>query len=420
MNEVEGNRQVEARKKAFTIPVEAIDPATAEHFFDDTIGHYFERLRRDDPVHFCNSSVWGPFWSVTRFEDIMHVDTNHQIFSSDWSNGGITLFNLPEKEDRLQMFIAMDPPEHERQRAAVSPVFAPGNLSKMENLIRERTGKVLDGLPRGETFDWVDLVSYELTSLMLATLLDVPIEDRRLLAYWSDVATSNKLADPNAMSREEAMAELDQMVLYFQDLWKKRAQQDAKHDLLSMLAHHPDTRNMTPKELKGNLTLLIVGGNDTTRHSMTGSFLALFENQSEWAKLRTNPGLVDTLVPEIVRWQTPLAHMRRTAIQDTELGGKKIRAGEKVIMWYISGNRDESEIPNANQFIIDRPRARHHMAYGFGIHRCLGNRLAEIQLRVLWEEMLKRFPRIEVVSPPVRLRSVFVRGFSQLLVRVPA
>lgn len=401
------------------MPLEAIDPGTPDYFVNDTVGHYFERLRRDDPVHFCDSAIWGPYWSVTRFEDIMHVDTNHQVFSSDWSNGGIALASAPNIEDRLQMFIAMDPPEHERQRGAVSPIFAPGNLAKMEGLIRERTCAVLDGLPRGETFDWVDRVSIELTTLMLSTLFDFPIEDRHTLAYWSDVFTSYKAADPRAPSNEEKQAEQDRMLARFQEIWIARAKENPRHDLISMLAHNPETRNMSPRELKGNLVLLIVGGNDTTRHSMTGGLLALFQNPGEWAKLRANPVLTESLVSEIIRWQTPLAHMRRTAVRDVELKGKKIRAGEKVVMWYISGNRDEDAIINADRFIIDRPRARHHLSFGFGIHRCLGNRLAEMQLRILWEEILKRFPMIEVVGDPVRIRSAFVRGFRELPVRIP-
>lgn len=411
--------QAQAQHEALAMPLEAIDPGTSDYFFNDTIGHYFARLRRDDPVHFCNSPVWGPYWSVTRFHDIMHVDTNHAVFSSDWSNGGITLYNAPDVDDRLQMFIAMDPPEHERQRAAVSPMFAPGNLARMEDLIRQRTAKVLESLPRGETFNWVDRVAIELTSLMLATLFDFPVEDRHLLVHWSDVATSNKLADPNAPSEEEVKSELEQMLGYFSELWRARSGGAAKHDFLSMLAQNPQTRNMTSRELMGNLVLLIVGGNDTTRHSMTGGLLALSENQAEWTKLKSNPDLIPSLVPEIIRWQTPLAHMRRTAVSDTELGGRRIAAGDKVVMWYLSGNRDEAAIPDANRFIIDRPRARQHLSFGFGIHRCLGNRLAELQLRILWEEILKRFPVIEVVGPPVRVRSAFVRGFTNLPVRIP-
>ena len=412
--------QAAARTEAFAMPIEHIDPATADYFENDTVGHYFERLRRDDPVHHAHSPLFGPYWSVTRFQDIMHVDTNHGIFSSDWSQGGITISEPPPSEAPLQMFIAMDPPQHDVQRKAVQPIVAPGNLANLQTLIRERTCKVLDGLPRGESFNWVQHVSIELTTLMLATLFDFPLEDRHLLTHWSDVATANKDVDPKAPTREERMAELHKMAAYFTRLWNERVNASPGSDLISMMAHNPETRNMTPQEFMGNLVLLIVGGNDTTRNSMTGGLLALHNNPAEWDKFRKDPSLIDNMVSEIIRWQTPLAHMRRTALQDTELGGKHIKKGDKVVMWYLSGNRDDEAIPNAGQFIIDRPRARQHLSFGFGIHRCVGNRLAEMQLRILWEEIHKRFPVIEVVSDPVRVRSSFVRGFTELMVRIPA
>jgi cytochrome P450 len=407
-----------ARAQAASMPLDQIDPASLQYFADGVELPYFARLRRDDPVHHAVSPWAGPYWSITRYQDIMHVDTNPALFSSEWTHGGITLFD-PPPEEQLPMFIAMDPPRHDEQRKAVQPIVAPGNLATMESLIRERTARVLDGLPRNETFDWVDKVSIELTTLMLATLFDFPIEDRRLLTWWSDVSTMNKRVNPDALDPAERMAELGKMLAYFTRLWNERVNAPPRNDLISMLAHGPATRTMTPVEYMGNLVLLIVGGNDTTRNSMTGGLLALHEHPGEWAKLRANPKLVDSLVPEIVRWQTPLAYMRRTAMADSEVGGKLIRKGDKVAMWYLSGNRDESAIERADEFIIDRPRPRQHLAFGFGIHRCVGNRLAEMQLKILWEEILRRFPVIEVVGEPVRVKSTFVRGFSKLPVRIP-
>jgi cytochrome P450 len=418
MSAIQSVVQQQAREAAFAMPLDSIDPANADYFVEDTVGHYFARLRRDDPVHRSVSPVFGPYWSVTRYQDIMAVDTNHAVFSSDLSRGGIVLTDPPEGE-RLRMFIAMDPPRHDEQRKAVTPIVAPPNLATMEPLIRQRTRHVLDSLPRNETFNWVDKVSIELTTLMLATLFDFPLEDRRLLTWWSDVATMNKAINPDALDPAERMAELGKMLDYFTRLWNERVNAPPKTDLVSMLAHGPATRNMTPLEYMGNLVLLIVGGNDTTRNSMTGGLLALHDNPAEWAKLRANPALVESLVPEIIRWQTPLAYMRRTALRDIEFGGKAIKAGDKVAMWYLSGNRDDSAIEHADRFIVDRARPRQHLSFGFGIHRCVGNRLAELQLRVLWEEILQRFPVIEVVGEPVRVRSPFVRGFSQLPVRIP-
>jgi cytochrome P450 len=407
------------RARVAAIPLAQINPADPQEFVDDTVGYLFERLRREDPVHRSHSPIPGmdTFWSVTRYQDIMHVDTHHDIYSSA---NGITLMDFPEgDEQRFAMFIAMDQPKHDEQRKTVNPIVAPANLNNWQGLIRQRTAMVLDALPRNETFDWVDKVSIELTTYMLATLFDFPLQDRRLLPYWSDVATSHKLTNPNALEPEVRMAELRKMLEYFTRLWNERVNAPPRTDLISMLAHGAATRNMGPLEFMGNLALLIVGGNDTTRNSMTGGLLALHNNPQEMAKLRTNPALVESMVPEIIRWQTPLAYMRRTALADTELGGKQIRKGDKLAMWYLSGNRDGTAIPEPDRFIIDRERPRQHLSFGFGIHRCVGNRLAELQLKILWEEILKRFEKIDVVGEPTRVRSSFVRGFSELPVRIP-
>ncbi len=413
----------DARRRAYSVPLEQVDPSDPALFENGSIGHHLERLRNEDPVHRTHSPVFGDFWSVTRYRDIMAVDTNHAVYSSDWRHGGIFVIDRPA-DQRLQTFITMDPPQHDEHRKAVSPIVAPANLASMESLIRERTCKVLDSLPRNQTFDWVSQVSIELTTLMLATLFDFPLEDRHLLTRWSGVITSapELVADEAAREgvAELRMSELTKMAQYMTRLWNERVNAPPRADLISMLAHNPATRHMTPLEFMGNCALLIVGGNDTTRNSMSGGLLAMHDNPGEWAKLRANPALVDSLVPEIIRWQTPLPHMRRTAVADTELAGKHIRKGDKVVMWYLSGNRDAAAIDDPQRFIIDRASPRQHLSFGFGIHRCVGNRLAELQLKILWQEILARFPVIEVVGPPVRLRSNLVNGITELPVRVPA
>lgn len=403
----------EALHEAYSIPLDKIDVANPDLFRSNRMMGYFERLRAEDPVHYCADNEFGPYWSVTKFKDIMHVDTNHQIFSSDWSLGGITLRN-PDADFQLPMFIAMDPPKHDEQRKVVSPIVAPGNLAKLEGTIRERAGKILDSLPIGEEFNWVDKVSIELTTQMLATLFDFPWDDRRKLTRWSDVSTATE--ESGVVESEEARrAELLECGAYFTNLWNERVNaREPGGDLISMLAHGESTRNMEPMEYLGNVILLIVGGNDTTRNSITGGLLFLNENPDQYAKLRANPALIETMVPEIIRYQTPLAYMRRTALMDTELGGKLIKKGDKVAMWYVSGNRDEDAIENPNAFIIDRARPRQHLSFGFGIHRCVGNRLAEMQLRIIWEEILKRFDNIEVVGEPKRVHSSFVKGYETL------
>jgi cytochrome P450 len=267
-------------------------------------------------------------------------------------------------------------------------------------------------LPRDEEFNWVDLVSIELTTQMLATLFDFPFEDRRKLTHWSDTATN---ADIDYKVRQQ---ELLECLEYFTRLWNERVNAPPKSDLISMLAHGEETRKMQPMEFLGNLILLIVGGNDTTRNSLSGGVLALNQNPDQYDKLRANPELITKMVPEIIRWQTPLAYMRRTALEDTELNNKQIKKDDKLLMWYVSGNRDDEVIENPYKFDIDRKNPRHHLSFGFGIHRCMGNRLAEMQLRIAWEEILKRFEMVEVVGEPVRTHSIFVKGYTGLPVRV--
>jgi cytochrome P450 len=397
----------------WTIPLEEIDLAHPGIWQANEYLPFLARMRRDAPVHFCAHSAVGPYWSVMRYKDITAMETAPHIFSSEPTIGIVDV--LPEYT--LPMFIAMDPPKHDEQRKTVQGVVAPQNLKNLESLIRQRVIAILDSLPVGETFNWVDLVSRELTTQMLATLFDFPFEQRHKLPYWSDVAT----AIPGAgliNSYEESFEILKECLAEFTLLWRQRAAQPPANDLISMLAHGESTRNMPPKEFLGNLVLLIVGGNDTTRNSITGGVLALHENPQEFHKLRQNPDLIPSMVSEIIRWQTPLAYMRRTAKVDTELGGQHIRAGDKLLMWYASANRDEEAIENPDSFIIDRPRARQHLSFGTGIHRCMGNRLAEMQLRILWEEILPRFEAIEVMGEPVRIYSSFVKGYTELPVRI--
>jgi cytochrome P450 len=405
-----------AHSPAYDIPLDKINVSQPELFRTNSFWPYFERLRREDPVHYCAESDYGPYWSITKYNDIMAVDTNHQVFSSEASLGGITLRNQAT-DFLLPMFIAMDPPKHDKQRKVVSPIVAPENLERLEGTIRSRAAKMLDELPHGETFDWVDRVSIELTTQMLATLFDFPFEDRRKLTRWSDVATAipgHGIIDTD----EQRRAELMECAAYFTGLWNQRVNSEPKGDLISMMAHSDVTRNMEPREYLGNVILLIVGGNDTTRNSITGGLLALNENPDQYQKLRDNPALIESMVPEIIRWQTPLAHMRRTALTDIEFKGKQIKKGDKIAMWYVSGNRDEEAIENPNSFIIDRSRPRQHLSFGFGIHRCVGNRLAEMQLRIVWEEILKRFKKIEVMGEPERIYSNFVKGYATLPVRI--
>jgi cytochrome P450 len=396
------------------------DVSNPRLYREDSWRPHFALMRRQDPVHRHEASPYGPYWSVTRYADIMRVELDPATYSSASELGGIQIADQPKGQE-LPNFIRMDPPRHTAQRKTVAPIVAPTNLANMEATIRRRTQSVLDGLPHGQPFDWVDRVSTELTAMMLATLFDFPWEDRRKLTHWSDVAIANiEAEDAVVKSEAERMAELRQMGATMAALWKERASQPPKFDLISMMAHAEATQDMPLNEFIGTFGLLIVGGNDTTRNSMTGGLIAVLDNPDELAKVKADAGLLDSLVAEIIRWQTPVIHMRRTATRDAELAGKSIKQGDKVVMWYVSGNRDEAAIEEPERFRVGRPKARQHLAFGAGIHRCVGDRLAEMQLKILWEEILKRDLALEVAGPPVRLYSNFIRGIRSLPVVIGA
>jgi cytochrome P450 len=401
-----------ARAIAYSLPIDEIQPADPELFRSDTLWPYFERLRKEDPVHRAIDKNYGQYWSVTKYNDIMAVANDHRTFSSEPSIMiGDQSADLP-----MRMFIAMDPPKHDTQRRIVSPIVSPQSLLNLEPVIRQRASDILDEISIGDELDWVDKVAIELTTMTMAILLDFPWEDRRRLTRWSDVASAT-IGSGVIEGPMQRRTELLECLEYFQRLWKDRVKRPG-NDLISLLAHGESTREMDRMEYLGNLILLIVGGNDTTRNTISGSIAALNQNPNQYAKLRARPTLIPSMVSETIRWQTPLAYMRRTATRDVELNGKSIRNGEKVLMWYVSGNRDEEVIADPNCFDIERANVRRHLSFGFGIHRCLGARLAELQLRIIWEEILSRFSNIEMTGEPRRVYSSFVRGYEYLPVRI--
>ena len=400
---------------------QGLNPAEPKRFSEATILPIFERMRADAPVHYCADSAYGPFWSITRYKDIMAVDKDHETFSSEAHLGGIVIDDAivgdKDSDFFVRSFITMDPPEHGPQRRAVNRIVAPPSLANFETLIRSRTQTLLDSLPIGEEFDWVDSVSIELTTMMLATLFDFPFEDRRKLTRWSDVTTAEP-GSPIVGSQEQRVSELMECLEYFSRLKKERRDGPANLDLVTMMAQDAATADQPDSVFLGNLMLLIVGGNDTTRNTMSGSINAFNQFPEQLDRLHADHSLIDNMISEVVRWQTPLAHMRRTAVADCEMRGQTIRKGDKVVMWYYSGNRDEDVFPNGDDFDISRPNARSTISFGFGIHRCLGMRLAEMQMRILWQEILARWQRIEITGDVERVESNFVNGYARMPVRI--
>jgi cytochrome P450 len=402
------------------LSAEQLDVSPMAGWADYSVMGKFAAMREAGPLHYCAESVAGPYWSVVRHREIVEVESKPELFSSAWDLGGITIGGRPpegEEEIRFPMFIAMDRPQHTGQRRTVAPAFTPSAVETMRGSIRARTAAMLDSLPVGVPFDWVDTVSIELTTQMLAMLFDFPWEDRRLLPYWSDVAI-DFAATLNADTHRARHAVLFEMVVYFQRLWDERKGRGMAPDLISMMLNSEATKDMSQLEYLGNLILLIVGGNDTTRNSMSGAAMIQGLFPDEWARLAADRTLMANAVSELIRWQTPLSHMRRTATADTVLAGQTIRAGDQVIMWYLAANRDPDFFPDPDRWIPDRDNARRHLAFGHGIHRCVGARLAELQLTILFEEILARNMVIRLAAEPLRTPNPFIHGYRQMMVEI--
>lgn len=393
----------------------AADPSRPELWAAGAAAPLFERLRREDPVHHCPESAFGPYWSVTRHRDVLHVEAQPELFSSSFLHGGITLFE--DRQSLFPMFIAMDRPDHGPQRRTVAPAFAPSEMERLRADLVDRTRALVGGLPVDETFDWVERVSAELSTQMLAILFGFPWEERHRLARWAEWAGDSRAAlDPvHARKRLEMLWECAGAFLR---LSKQRQSEPGGADLLSMMSLSEATRDLSPQQFLGNLILLLVGGTDTTKSAMGALPMVNALWPEEWKKLLADPGLVPSAAQELVRWQTPLAHMRRTASADCELAGRPIRAGDKVVLWYFSANRDEALFDDGDRFIADRPNVRRHLGFGFGIHRCVGARLAGLQLSVLIEALLERGLRPVLAGEPERNPDCFLNGYKKLPVRL--
>ncbi len=392
------------------------DVSDPQIFANEDCHAIFREMRAQAPVNKVTGTPHGDYWNITTLKAIQHVEALPKIFTSDYRIGGMVIQDPTEQakaEGRGASFIAMDPPEHTKRRRTVAPAFTPAEMVRLSGLVRERTVALLESLPIGEEFDWATKVSVQLTTGMLATIFDFPWERRDVLPFWSDWMSDLQLgATPDLERiRREVMIE---MATCFHKLWDQRLNAPPAPDLLSRMIHSEEMPEMDAMEFMANMSLLIVGGNDTTRNTMSGIVEALDRYPEERAKLEADPSLVPNAVQECIRYVTPVAHMRRTAMEDYELEGQLIRKGEKVILWYKSGNRDESAFDEPDRLIVDRENARRHVAFGYGVHRCVGARLAELQLRILIEEMIARGIRPRVTGHVERLSNVFINGFSKV------
>ncbi|MCB2062863.1 MAG: cytochrome P450 [Novosphingobium sp.] len=393
------------------------DPALyAENRWQDV----FREMRQEAPVNFIAGSPHGDYWNVVALKAVQYVEALPLIFSSDARYGGFAIDDFDKKLNDgsgPSTLLAMDPPEHTPKRRTIAPAFTPAEMVRLSDQVRQRTGNILDSLPIGEQFDWVEAVSVRLTTDMLAVLFDFPWEHRQALTFWSDWMSDNRINNSRELldQRIEIMGE---MAAYMYGLWQKRLNEPEKPDLLSRMIHSDAMGNMDPAEFMSNMAVLIVGGNDTTRNTMTGMVEAFDSFPGEWAKLEADPSLIPNAIQELIRYVTPVSNMRRTATEDHELEGQLIRQGDKVVMWYISANRDESVFDEPDRLIVDRPNARRHVSFGYGVHRCIGARLAELQLRILIEEMLARKMRVSVTGKVERLRQNFINGFASAEVTV--
>ncbi|MEE9432643.1 MAG: cytochrome P450 [Sphingorhabdus sp.] len=400
------------------------DVTRPEIYGEDRWQEVFAEMRAKAPINKIIGSDFGDYWNITTHKAIQHVEALPDIYSSSFEHGGITILPSESNDESgverivMPMFIAMDRPKHTEERRVVAPAFTPSEMERMTADMRQRTGEVLDSLPIGKAFDWVDKVSIELTTQMLAILFDFPWDDRRKLTEWSDWAGDVELfRDPE--TRQQRLDKIYEMGAYFKKLWDDRLTKGEAPDLISRMIHST-MKDMDQMEYMGNLILLIVGGNDTTRNSMSAFAYGLNQFPKEREKLEQNPDLIPNAVSELIRWQTPLAHMRRTAVQDHDLFGAPIKGGDKVAMWYLSANRDEQVFDRPDDIIVDRENARRHLAFGYGIHRCVGARLAELQIRILLEEMAKRRLRVNLLEEPVRVSACFVHGYKKMMVEISA
>jgi linalool 8-monooxygenase len=383
----------------------------------------FAQLRREEPVYWNAEKDGAGFWALTRQAEINQVSRQPLLFSSAHEHGGHRIFNENEVgltgagESAIGIpFISIDPPVHAQYRKIVMPALTPGRLAGIEERINSRCSDLISRIPMNEVVDIVPLLSAPLPLLTLAELLDVPSDLWPKLYDWTNAFVGED--DPDFRNSPAAMANtLSEFFEFAKELFERRRKQPGA-DLATVLANATiEGQPATFKEFVANLILALVGGNETTRNSLSHSIVAFADDPEQWEVIRAQPEILTAAVKEMVRFASPVMHMRRTATADTTLANKDIAKGDKVVMWYISGNRDEEVYDRPEVFDITRRNVQ-HVAFGTGQHVCVGFRLAEMQLRVAFSHLARRVQRFEIVSAPRRFRSNFINGLKNLDVRL--
>jgi cytochrome P450 len=409
-----GDLRVASYNNFINCPIAEINPSNPDIFFYSTYHRLFERLRSECPVHFCADSDFGAYWSITKYADIVEIESKPELFSS---SQGFTIANIPS-DTIARSFISMDPPQHRMVRQAVTPMASLSSLNYLTSIISNLICTTLDKIPLNHPFDLVSNISIEITIKVIAIMMGVPTEMHNDLLRWSNIASTVPTPGDDISDLEDYYAQLKECSEFFYDQYQSHSARPVNTSFLSMLAHSAHTKNMSFEELFLNILLLLLAGNDTTRHSITGGALFLDVNPHQRGLFYSDTRLTQSCISEMIRYQTPVAHMRRTATEDIEFRGKKIKKGDKIILWYASGNLDADEIQQPDHFIVNRKKYDHHLAFGTGVHRCIGKNIAILQMRLLWEELIKRGLIINVLAPPVRIRSNIVNGYSSLLVEL--
>ncbi len=387
----------------------------------------FKRLRDEAPVSWTPEKDGRGFWSITRYDDIIAVSQNSKVFSV---SKGIRLEDMDEEETQARLtMMELDPPEHTNYRRLVNPPFSRAAVQAYEGVLREMARQVINEAKSNNEFDFVEDIARKVPMLMLGKLLGTPDEDGPWLVEKGDALLGN--SDPEFTDYPVDLVDTDEYRLMpfrspaGMELFDYAAKQvqarldNPKDDVISRLLQPlRDGSKLDEHAFKNFFTLLVAAGNDTTRYTMTVGLDALLENPEQLAALKTHPELMDSAVEEMLRWGTVTMHFRRTAMEDVELRGQKIKAGDKIIIWYISGDYDEREFDDPFKFDIKRSPNK-HMAFGLkSPHKCLGEHLARLEIKVTMQELLPQLASVELNGIPERLRSNFISGIKHLPIKV--